>query len=143
MTELKKPIKVKLDPNHDRDKLCLGERPWIGKNDNTPRKGIIRKNREYTVDASDYLIKHFLEGVNPTLIKQGKAKTKDNEQVEEEPATLTDKLMELPYIDEEKAQQLSSEYLDYSEFKEEVSIEDLTDLSGVGHSRAEQIKESI
>lgn len=135
MTDLNKPIKIKLDKDHDRDKLTLGNRDWIENNDTrTPRKGIIHKGKEYTVEAEDRIIKHFLDGGDIHRVD-----SPEDSDVE----TFEDKLLELPHINEDVAEELQDEYLSYGEFEEEVSIKELTQFDGIGASRAETIIEKI
>ncbi len=135
MADLNKPIKVKLHENNDRDKLTLGNRDWIENNDTrTPRKGIVHRGKEYTVEAEDRVVRHFLDDPDGGL---------ERLEQEKEIETLEDKLLELPHINEDIAEDLQDEYLTYEEFKEEVSIEELTEFAGIGASRAEKIMEEI
>lgn len=130
-----KPVKVRLSDDFDRDKLSLGSESrdmWVDNtNSEHPRNGILHKGEEYTVDAKDPVITHFLDG--GTLIRTESPEGK----------TFEEKLDDLPYIGEERAERITEDFNTFEEFREEVDIEYLSDMEGIGHSRAEKILDEV
>ena len=128
------PVKVRLSDDHDRNKLSVGERYWIENDDqDTPRKGIIIEGREYIVDASDRVIKHFIDGGTLELVESSGGTSKGFE----------DEIKELPYIGDALAGKITDQYTTFKEFKENVDIEFLKGLNGVGASKAEDILKEV
>lgn len=128
-----KPVKVKVNDKFDRSKLSLTQRDWIQKdNSDHPRNGIMYKGETYEVDASDHIVKHFLDGGDLVRVDS------------EEKKTDSEKLQELPYINEERAEEILEENKTFEEFKEREDLIDyLSSLKGIGHSRAEKISEEV
>ena len=129
------PVKVKLSDDHDRNKLSIGERYWIENDDkDTPRKGILIEGREYIVDASDRVVKHFIDGGTLDVLEDSGGNSEKG---------FKDKLKELPYVGGALSDKIVDEFTTWKEFKENVDIEFLKELNGVGASKAEDILKEV
>lgn len=131
-------IKVRLSDDFDREKLSISSRSWVDNNNpEHPRNGLIYKHKdgekaEYSVKKTDRVIQHFLSG--GTLVRVNS----------EEGKTDMEKLCDLKWIGEERAEEILQDNGSYEEFAErEDLIEYLSGLEGIGHSRAEEIAKEV
>lgn len=129
------PVKVRLHDEFGRNKLSIGKRGWIDNDDSdTPRKGIIYKDREYVVDESDHVVKHFLEGGDLVRVNG------DGERVEV--SSLEEELEELPGIGEARAESIAQDFSSFEEFAEEVDAEYLSE-AGLGASQVDEVLNTV
>ena len=134
------PVKIRLSEDHDRNKLSIGERYWIENDDKTtPRKGIIIKGRTYVVDAADRVVKHFIDGGTLEVVKELSG-DKENSNVGN---TFEELVKELDYVGDALAGKIVSDFTTYKDFKDNVDIEYLKGLNGVGASKAEEILSAV
>lgn len=128
------PVKVRLSESFARNKLSIPDPSW------QDRHLIIYKHhgqtgerRSYTVDRADNVVQHFIDGGELEIIEEAG----NGESFEE-------RLESLPNVGPGRAETIMSEYGTWTEFKDEVSVEWLTEnFDRVGVSTAEQILEEI
>ena len=130
------PVKIRLSEDHDRNKLSIGERYWIENDDgSTPRKGIIIKGREYIVDAADRVVKHFIDGGTLKVVEE-LSQDKEKSNVGK---TFEELVKDIKYVGDAISEKIVGDFTTYKDFKENVDIEYLEGLNGIGASKAEEI----